>query len=351
MSEHARPATVGTGPTLHGESSLHGVAPSSAGNALVSAPDIERAHRDLQGIAVRTPLLPAQWLADAVGAEVRLKCENLQAAGAFKIRGAYTAVSRLDAAVRQRGVIAYSSGNHAQGVALAARLFGVRAVVVMPTTAPAVKVEGARRLGAEVVLEGTTSLHRQQRAESIAAGQGLSIIPAFDHLDIIAGQGTVGLEILQDWPDVEAIVVPIGGGGLISGVAAWVKQTRPDVRVIGVEPHTADAMYRSLEAGAPVTIEPARTIADGLMPVRPGDLTFAHARAYVDEIVRVDDDAIMDATRRLLWSSKLVVEFSGAATVAALLSGLVDAPGARVAAILSGGNLDPVRAATLFAPA
>jgi threonine dehydratase len=315
---------------------------------LVSAADIENALRRLDGVAIHTPLLPAPWLVDTGSAEVRLKCENLQAAGAFKIRGAYTAIARLDDAVRQRGVIAYSSGNHAQGVALAARLFGVRAVVVMPTTAPAVKIDGARRLGAEVILEGTTSLHRQHLAEALAAEQGLSIIPAFDHPDIIAGQGTVGIEILHDWPAVELIVVPIGGGGLISGIAAWVKQTRPDVRIVGVEPTSADAMLRSLAAGAPVTIEPGTTVADGLMPVRPGDRTFAHVQALVDDVVTVDDDAIIEAARRLMWQGRLVVEFSGAATVGALLSGAVDTRGMRTAAVLSGGNLDPARAAPLF---
>ena len=315
---------------------------------LVSPPDIARAAADLAGIIIRTPLLPAPWLAGDGDGDVRLKCENLQLAGAFKIRGAYTAVSRLAPDLRAAGVIAYSSGNHAQGVALAARIFGVRAVVVMPTTAPAVKREGAARLGAEVVLEGTTSLERQQRAEAIARQEGLNIIPAFDHPDIIAGQGTVGLEIMEDWPDVETILVPIGGGGLIAGVAAWVRRHSPGVRVVGVEPRTADAMRRSLAAGAPVTIEPARTIADGLMPVRPGDLTFAHVRELVDDVVLVDDDAILTATRRLMADSRLVVEFSGAATVAALISGAAGG-GGRTAAVLSGGNLDAGRALRLLA--
>ncbi|MBR9988337.1 MAG: pyridoxal-phosphate dependent enzyme [Gemmatimonadetes bacterium] len=317
-------------------------------SALVGRSSIEDAHRALEGVAVRTPLLPAQWLSDEVGATVRLKCENLQRAGAFKIRGAYTAVARLSDTDRARGVIAYSSGNHAQGVALAAKLFGIRAVVVMPTTSPEVKRAGARSFGAEVVLEGTTSIDRQKRAEAIAAEQGLTIIPAFDDADIIAGQGTTAIEILDDWPDVETILVPIGGGGLISGIAAWVKQTRPEIRVIGVEPRTADAMRQSLAAGEPVTIPPATTVADGLMPVRPGDLTFLHAREYVDDIVIVDDDAILDATRRLLKNSKLVVEFSGAATVAALLSRVFDPRGSQVAAVLSGGNIDPVRALELL---
>lgn len=317
--------------------------------ALVDRSSIEDAHRLVNGVADRTPLFPAHWLSDELGAEVRLKCENLQRAGAFKVRGAYTAIARLSEADRARGVIAYSSGNHAQGVALAARLFGIRAVVVMPTTSPEIKREGARRLGAEVVLEGTTSVERQQRAEAIAAERGLTIVPAFDHPDIIAGQGTVGIEILEDWPEVESILVPIGGGGLISGIAAYVGQTRPDIRVIGVEPESADAMKRSIDAGEPVTIPPARTVADGLMPVRPGDLTFAHTREYVADIVRVSDAAIIDATRRLLRESKLVVEFSGAATVAALLARAFDPNGSRVAAVLSGGNLDPVRALELLA--
>jgi threonine dehydratase len=322
----------------------------AADESLIRADTVDAAARTLDGIAIHTPLLPAHWLSDQLGAEVRLKCENLQRAGAFKLRGAYTAVARLAPDARAAGVIAYSSGNHAQGVALAGRLFGVRVVVVMPTTAPAVKVDGARRLGAEVVLEGTTSTERQQRAESMAAEQGLTIIPSFDHIDIIAGQGTVGREIVLDWPEVGTIVVPVGGGGLLSGIAAYVKQTLPHVRVIGVEPETADAMRRSLDAGEPVTIAPPRTVADGLMPVRPGDLTFAHARAFADDVVRVSDDAIIEATRRLLAHSKLVVEFSGAATVAALLADAIDLGTGtrRVAAVLSGGNLDPVRALELL---
>lgn len=318
---------------------------------LVTAQDIARAADTLRGVITRTPLLSAAWLQEETGCEVRLKCENLQRAGAFKIRGAYTMLSRLSEAERARGVIAFSSGNHAQGVALAARLFGVKATVVMPTTAPAVKVEGARRLGAEIVLEGTTSIERQRRAEAIAAERGLTIVPAFDHRDIIAGQGTVGLEILEDWPEVETVVVPIGGGGLIAGVAAWLGARAPGVRVIGVEPENADAMARSVRAGEPVTIQPKRTIADGLMPVRPGDLNFEHVRALVDDIVLVNDDEILDATRVLLAHGKLVVEFSGAATVAAVRAGRVAAAGTRVAAVLSGGNLDPTRALALLADA
>ncbi|MGQ0815331.1 MAG: threonine ammonia-lyase [Gemmatimonadota bacterium] len=317
--------------------------------SLVSKRDIERAATSLRGVAVRTPLLPAPWLSDGVRAEVRLKCENLQHAGAFKLRGAYTMLARLADAERRRGVITYSSGNHGQALALAARMFGVQAVVVMPTTAPAIKVAGAKSFGAEVVMEGTTSTERMARALALAEQHGYIVVPPFDHPDIIAGQGTVGLEILEDWGEVGAVLVPIGGGGLASGVAAYIKQAKPDVRVIGVEPETADAMYQSLQVERPVTIPAKVTIADGLMPVRPGDLTYEHAAEFLDEIVRVSDDAIRAATRAVIMSSRIVVEFSGAATVAALLSGACDPEGRATVAILSGGNLDPEKLAELVA--
>lgn len=315
---------------------------------LVEKHDIERAAAALVGVAARTPLIEARWLSDQLGYPVRLKCENLQQAGAFKIRGAYTAIARLGDDERKRGVITYSSGNHGQAVALAARLFGIKAVVVMPTTAPKIKVEGAQKLGAEVVLEGTTSTERHARAMKLADAHNYVVIPPFDHPDIIAGQGTVGLEILQDLPNAAAVVVPIGGGGLLSGVAAYIKQTKPDCEVIGVEPEVADAMYQSVQAGAPVTIKAQATVADGLMPVRPGDLTYAHAAKFVDEIVRVTDEQIIGATRALIQNAKLVVEFSGAATVAALLAKAYEPERGPVVAILSGGNLDPARMGELL---
>src|SRR5690606_28687755 len=255
-------------------------------SALVAPETIRAAAHALHGVAIRTPLLPADWLAEETGAEVRLKCENLQRIGAFKLRGAYTMVSRLPEQQRRAGVITFSSGNHGQAVALAARLFQIPAVVV-PGTAPDVKVEGARRLGAEVVLEGTTSAERKARAEAIAAERGLTMVPPFDHPDVIAGQGTVALEILEDWPEVRAILVPVGGGGLLAGIAAWVRAHQPDCAVIGVEPENACAMRRSLDAGRTVTIEPRPTIADGLAPIRPGDSTFAHARELVDDVITV----------------------------------------------------------------
>src|SRR5688572_5348606 len=310
---------------------------------LVDKQDIERAATSIRGVAARTPLLEAHWLSDKLGYEVRLKCENLQRAGAFKIRGAYTAIARLPESERKRGVITFSSGNHGQAVALAARIFGIKAVVVMPTTAPPIKVSGAKKLGAEVVLEGTTSTERHARAMQLAEAHGYVVIPPFDDPDIIAGQGTVALEILQDLPETQAVLVPIGGGGLLSGVAAYIKQTRPNCQVIGVEPEVADAMYQSRKAGEPVTIKAQPTIADGLMPVRPGDLTYAHASQFVDEIVRVPDDAIINATRELIQNAKLIVEFSGAATVAALLARVWQPTQGPVVAILSGGNLDPSR--------
>lgn len=308
---------------------------------LVPVESIRDAARGLQGVAVRTPLIPAAWLSEASGVEARLKCESFQPIGAFKLRGAYTMVARLPGEERARGVITYSSGNHAQAVAFAARAFGVRAVIVMPENAPAVKVEGTRRLGGEVVLEGTTSEERRARAERIRRERDLAMIPPFDHPDVIAGQGTVGLEILEDWPEVAEILVPIGGGGLISGIAAAVKRERPDVRVVGVEPEGAATMRRSLDAGRPVTLSHVDSIADGLLPVRPGDLTFAHCRELVDDIVLVDDAAIRRAAGLLLTRGKLLVEYSGAAAVAALLTG--GASGGAVAAVISGGNIDPSR--------
>jgi threonine dehydratase len=315
---------------------------------LVTPGSIDAAGQTLRGVVIHTPLLPAHWLAERVGGPVRLKCENLQRGGSFKIRGAYTLLARLAEAERRAGVITYSSGNHAQALALAASLFGCHAVVVMPTTAPPIKIEGARDLGAEVILEGTTSLERRRRAEELATARGLVMVPPFDHPDIIAGQGTVGAEILDDWADVDLILVPVGGGGLLSGVAAAVRSRYPDVVVVGVEPENAAALRRSLDAGSPVTIEPLATVADGLAPVRPGDLTFLHARELVDDVVTVDEAALLEATRLLQLRSKLVVEFSGAAGVAALLSGCVQTHGRRTAVILSGGNLDPARSRELL---
>ncbi len=311
------------------------------GQGLVGLTEIESAARRLAGVAVRTPLLPADAASDAVGAEVRLKCENLQRAGAFKIRGAFNFVSQLSDEQVQSGIITFSSGNHGQAVALTGRLRGIRAVVVMPTNAPKVKIEGTKRLGGEVHFAGTTSLERKRRAEEMAEEEGLVIVPPFDHRHIIAGQGTVGLEIAREWPDVDLVLAPIGGGGLASGVAAAVKRMLPGARVVGVEPEGSACMRTALDHGAPTLLEKTSSIADGLLPVLAGELTFEHAKDLMDDVVTVSDDAIREATRLLVGRQKLVVEFSGAATTAALLENKVDAKGVRVAVVVSGGNLEP----------
>ncbi len=308
---------------------------------LVELDAIRRAHDRIRPVVVRTPLYPADVLKHELGSDIRLKLESLQRTGSFKFRGAYNFVAQLADDVRSRGVITYSSGNHAQAVALAAQLHGIRAVVVMPITVPQVKRDGAERLGAEVVLEGTTSLERQAEAERIAEEQGLVIVPPFDDPTIIEGQGTVGLEIAEDWDAFDSVLVPIGGGGLCSGAAAALRRLRPDVRILGVEPRGGASMTAALEAGEPVTIDRSESIADGLLPVRTGDLTFKHVRELVDDVVLVDDDSIRDAASLLFKRERLVVEFSGAATVAALWTGRVETEGRGVVAIVSGGNVDP----------
>lgn len=305
---------------------------------LVDLDAIQRARQRIAGVVRVTPLLPAS--SDEAWAHLWLKCENLQAGGAFKLRGAFNFVSQLDRAIRARGVITYSSGNHGQAMALAARRLGAPAVVVMPTTAPAVKVEGARAFGAEVRFAGTTSIDRKLAAEALAVERGLTIVPPFDHADIVAGQGTVGLEIVDQRPDVTTVYVPVGGGGLVSGVAAAVKRLAPSVRVIGVEPAGAPKMTRSLAAGEPTTLDSIDSIADGLLAVRPGDLTFAHVQALVDEVVTVSDDEIREAMRFLVRRSKIVAEPSGAASVAgALRMAPAGSRGVHVA-VVSGGNLE-----------
>lgn len=316
--------------------------PARSEALLVSLAEVRAAAQRLRGVVLSTPLLPSRELSERLGGQVRLKCESLQLAGSFKARGANNFVLQQPDEAVERGVITYSSGNHAQAVALAARTRGVRCVVVMPTTAPDVKVEGARRLGAEVLFEGTTSLERQARAEAIREAEDLVMVPPFDHQHIIAGQGTVGLEVVDAWPDVDTVVAPIGGGGLLSGCAASVRRLRgDDIRIVGVEPEGSASMRAALDAGEPVPLDSIDTIADGLAPVQAGELTFIHVRDLVDEVVTVTDQEILEATRFLLLRQKLVVEYSGAASVAALLSGRVPAEGREVCAVVSGGNLDP----------
>ena len=309
----------------------------------VALADIEAASTRIRPTARITPLIEVAWPAAGGSSPLFLKCENLQPMGAFKIRGALNMLSQLPRDQLARGVVTYSSGNHGQAVALAAQRLNAPAVIVMPTTAPKVKVEGAKGYGAEVIFEGTTSMDRQVRAEREAAARGMTIIPPFDHPMIIAGQGTVALEILDALPDVGTVVVEVGGGGLISGTAAALKQRKPQVRVIGVEPEGAAKMTRSLEAGKPVTLDKTASIADGLMSIRPGDLTFAHVQKFVDELVLVPEEAIGAAVAWLFRNAKVVAEPSGAITTAAIMLGLghIDPSRGAVVAIVSGGNVEP----------
>jgi threonine dehydratase len=315
---------------------------------LVTLSAIRAAADRIRSIAIHTPLLD---VSAAAGRPLHVKCEQMQPGGAFKIRGATNMLMRLDPEARARGVITYSSGNHGQAVSLAASRLGAPAVIVMPTTAPAVKVAGVRRWGAEVIFEGTTSIERRRRAEAEAATRGLTMVPPFDHEWIIEGQGTCAVEILEQAPEIDAVIAPVGGGGFVSGVAAAVKQINPAVRVIGVEPEGAPKMTASLAAGEPVTLDRVGSIADGLMPSRPGTLTFEHVRAYVDAMVTVTDDEIARAALWLFHDAKLVVEPSGAATVAAAFwSGdpsLLDLRDRPIVAILSGGNVAPATLAEL----
>ncbi len=326
---------------------------------LLSLDAIREAATRIAHVARRTPLVELTAL-DALGtadsARLFLKCENLQATGAFKLRGAYNMVAKLPDEARRAGVITFSSGNHGLAISFAAKLAGVPAVIVMPTTAPPNKVEGARQLGAEVVFEGTTTLQRKARAEQIAAERHLTIVPPYDHEWIMAGQGTIGLEILEQCPGVGTVYVPVSGGGLIGGIATAIKRSNPAVQVVAVEPAGAPKVSASVKAGRQVTLEKISGIADGLLAVRPGDLTFPHILAFVDRVVTVDDLAIVEAMRIVFRDAKVVAEPSGAITVAAALADLAHGPvglpiggkpvvraSGPAVAVVSGGNVDAAR--------
>jgi threonine dehydratase len=311
----------------------------ASSSALVALDAFRAAAAAIDGVAVRTPLLRSDDLDAAVGSAVFVKPEMLQRGGAFKFRGAYTFLSRMDPSMRSRGVIAPSSGNHAQAVALAAKLFGIPATVVMPTTVTAAKRGGAERLGARVVLAGTTTADRMQRAVEIARQEGSTMVPPYDDALIIAGQGTVGLEIVEDAPQTRTVLVPVGGGGLSAGVATAVKLLDPSIRVIGVEPTGAPKLSKARAAGAPVRLSSTTGLADGLLAVEIGGIPFAHHQQYIDDVVTVDDSALRGAMRFLLDRMKIVAEPSGAITIAALLEGLVRPAGPTVA-VLSGGNIE-----------
>lgn len=305
---------------------------------LVTIDDVRAAAARVAGVAPETPLRHVGPAAPGAHA-FALKCEHLGPIGAFKLRGAYNLIAQLPPAERAAGVITFSSGNHGQAVARSAQLLGIPAVVVMPTHAPAIKISKTRGYGAEVILEGTTSLHRQARAEAEARDRGLTMVPPFDDPRTIAGAGTVGLEIVSQVPSLRTVFVPIGGGGLVSGIAVVVKALRPDAAVIGVEPAGAACMAASLAAGQPTTLASTASVADGLLPVRPGELTFLHVAALVDEVRTIDDSAIVNAMRWVYDATGMRVEPSGAVSVAAALA---DGPATTgVVAVISGGNVDP----------
>jgi threonine dehydratase len=308
---------------------------------LLSLADIEAARQLLTGVVRTTPLEESRPLTLSLGVPTWLKCENQQRAGSYKVRGAYTRIARLSPAERARGVVAASAGNHAQGVALAAGLLGARTTVFMPEGAPLPKVSATKGYGASIEYAGSSVDDALVAAREFADRTGAILIHPFDHPDVIAGQGTVGLEILDQCPDVGTIITAVGGGGLISGVAVAAKALRPAVRVIGVQASGAASYPPSLAAGEPVKLPASTTIADGIAVLRPGDLNFAHVTKLVDEIVTVTDEELSAALLLLLERHKMVVEPAGGAAVAALISGNVDVTGP-VVAILSGGNIDPM---------
>ena len=310
---------------------------------MVTLSDIQQAHSLLRGVAVHTPLF--EWTTAADHRKLYLKLENLQPIGAFKLRGAYNKIASLSDEERRRGVISYSSGNHAQGVAYAARALGVKAIIVMPSNAPKNKRDATAALGAEIVTVGPSSEERRLRAEQLAAEHGYVIVPPYNDESIIAGQGTVGLEIFKDLPEVETVLVPVGGGGLISGVSTAIKLTNPKVKIIGVEPELAADAQASFRAGHIISLpaeQVSQTVADGLRTQSIGAINFEHIRAYVDDIVTVTENEIQEATRALSANPKTVTEPSGAVSVAGFLFHADQLPRTRInVAVISGGNIDP----------
>jgi threonine dehydratase len=308
---------------------------------VVSLADIQAARRSLRDIIIATPILPDEHLSAELGARIFLKAENTQRSGSFKIRGAYNKMSRLSQEERAHGVIAPSAGNHAQGVALAAKLLGIPATIVMPERAPLTKVSATRRLGAEVVLHGASFDDAVAHARLLSEQHGYTYIHAFDDPKIIAGQGTIGLEIVEALDDLDMIVVPIGGGGLIGGIAIAAKALRPNIRIIGVQAAGCAPVIPSLAAGEPLLSPTARTIADGIAVKRPGTLTLPIIRELVEQVVTVDDTQIAQAIAHAVQFNRLVVEGAGAAGLAAVLAGVIPVrTGEKVCVVLCGGNID-----------
>jgi threonine dehydratase len=318
--------------------------------ASVTFADVRAAAELLRGVAHRTPVLQSRTLDRRCGAQIFVKCENLQRMGAFKFRGAYNFLSSLSAGERGRGVVAFSSGNHAQGVALAARLLGVSATIVMPTDAPAVKVAATREYGAEIVFYERERSHREEIAEDVARERNAVVVPPFEDPRIVAGAGTAALELLEETGGLDAVVVPLGGGGLMAGTIIAARGFGGTTEVYGVEPEAGDDFVQSLARGERVTIPVPKTIADGLQTTSPGELTFAIAREGARAVVCVSDDELREAMRFAFERMKLVIEPSGAAALAALLHERIPGlAGKRVGAIVSGGNVDPARYAELLA--
>jgi len=308
---------------------------------VVSLADIQAAREVLDGVAVRTPVEESRWLTALAGGPVFLKCENLQRTGSFKIRGAYNRIARLPEEERPAGVVAASAGNHAQGVALAAQLLGIKATVFMPEGAPIPKEKATRGYGADVIFSGKYIDQALVRAREFADETGAVLIHPFDHEDIVAGQGTCGLEILEQVPDVATVLVPTGGGGLIAGVATAIKALNPSVRVVGVQAEGAAAFPESLSAGHPVPLESMKTMADGIAVGRPGDVPFKAVQDHVDDVVTVSEESLSRALLALVERAKMIVEPAGAAAVAAILDNPT-AYATPAVAILSGGNIDPL---------
>ncbi|WP_218104062.1 threonine ammonia-lyase [Thermogemmatispora onikobensis] len=313
---------------------------SSSATFPVTIADIWEAYKLLKPLLHHTPLTPSRTLREMTGAEVYLKAENMQRSGSFKVRGASFKLSRLSEQDYQRGVIAASAGNHAQGVAIAAAQHKIPCTIVMPETAPLAKVMATQGYGAEVVLHGFTYDDAYQRCLELREQTGATFIHAFDDPDIIAGQGTLGLEMLSDLPDADAILVPIGGGGLIAGIAIAARALRPNITIIGVQAAGAPSCRSSLDAGRLLELPAITTVADGIAVKRPGELTFSLIQRLVDDVVLVDDEAIISAVLFLMERCKMLVEGAGAAGVAALLSGTVKLPGKKVLVPLTGGNID-----------
>ena len=313
--------------------------------------DVERAARRLDGVAHRTPVVTSRTLDERVAAQVHIKAECFQRGGAFKFRGAFNRISSLDEDALRHGVLAYSSGNHAQAVAIAARLLGSRATIVMPEDAPAAKLDATRGYGAEIVPYDRWNESREEIGARLAEERGLELVKPYDDPRVMAGQGTVALELLQEAPELDVLLVPVSGGGLLAGCATAAKALRPEIHVVGIEPEAGDDTRRSLAAGERIRIDVPVTIADGLQATEPGELTFEVNERLVDEIVTVTDEEIVEAMGFLFDRLKLVAEPSGAVGIAALLNGKVDAHGRSVGVVLSGGNVGATRFAELLATA